>query len=36
MKTKLIVMPGIMAVRFDEKSFFSIFLGFNHGWDYNH
>ena len=35
-KTKLVVRPGIIAIRFDEKSFFSTFLGFNHGWVYKH
>ena len=35
-KTKLVVRPGIIAIRFDEKSFFSTILGFNHGWDYKH
>ena len=36
MKTKLVVRPGIIAIRFDEKSFFSTILGFNHGFDYKH
>ena len=36
MKTKLVVKPGIIAIRFDEKSFFSTILGFNPGWDYKH
>ena len=36
MKTKLIVGSGIIAIRFDEKSFFSTFLGFTSGWDYKH
>ena len=36
MKTKLVVRPGIIAVRFDKQSFFSIVLGFNSGWDYKH
>ena len=36
MKTKLLVRPGIIAIRFDEQSFFSTVLGFNHGWDYKH
>ena len=31
MKTKLIVRPGIIAVRFDEKSFFNTILGFTPG-----
>ena len=35
-KTKLIVNSGIIAVRFDEKSFFSTSLGFTAGWDYKH
>ena len=29
-------MEGIIAVRFDEKSFFSTILGFNPDWDYKH
>ena len=33
-KTKLVVRYGIIAIRFDEKSFFSTVLGFNSGWDY--
>ena len=36
MKTKLVVQSGIIAVRFDEKSFFSTILGFTSGWDYKH
>ena len=36
LKTKLVVKFGIIAIRFDEKSFFSIILGFNSGWDYKH
>ena len=35
-KTKLVVRPGIIAIRFDEKSFFSTVLGFTPGWDYEH
>ena len=35
-KTKLVVNSGIIAIRFDEKSFFSTILGFNPGWDYKH
>ena len=35
-KTKLVVRPGIIAIRFDEKSFFSSILGFTPGWDYKH
>ena len=33
-KTKLVVRSGIIAIRFDEKSFFSTILGFTPGWDY--
>ena len=36
MKTKLVVRSGIIALRFDEKSFFSTILGFTPGWDYKH
>ena len=36
MKTKLVVNNGIIAIRFDEKSFFSTILGFTPGWDYKH
>ena len=36
MKTKLVVRPGIIAIRFAEKPFFSTFLGFTSGWDYKH
>ena len=35
-KTELVVNSGIIAVRFDEKSFFSTILGFTAGWDYKH
>ena len=35
-KTKLVVNNGIIAIRFDEKSFFSTILGFIPGWDYKH
>ena len=35
-KTKLVVRSGIIAVRFDEKSFFSSILGFTPSWDYKH
>ena len=35
-KTKLVVKSGIIAIRFDEKSFFSTVLGFTPGWDYKH
>ena len=34
MKTKLIVGVGIIAVKFEEQSFFSNILGFTTGWDY--
>ena len=33
-KTKLFARYGIMAIRFDEKSFFTTILGFTSGWDY--
>ena len=36
MKTKLVVKSGIIAIRFEEKSFFSTVLGFTSGWDYKH
>ena len=36
MKTKLAIKSGIIAIRFDEKSFFSTVLGFTPGWDYKH
>ena len=35
-KNKLVVRSGIIAIRFDEKSFFSTILGFTPGWDYKH
>ena len=35
-KTKLVVNSGIIAIKFDEKSFFSTILGFTPGWDYKH
>ena len=35
-KTKLVVGSGIIAIRFDEKSFFHTILGFTAGWDYKH
>ena len=35
-KTKLVVRSGFIAIRFDEKSFFSTILGFTPGWDYKH
>ena len=36
MKTKLFIRSGIIAKRFDEKSFFCNVLGFTSGWDYKH
>ena len=36
MKTKLDVKAGIIAIRFDEISFFNTILGFTPGWDYKH
>ena len=36
MKSKLVVRSGIIAIRFDEQSFFSTVLGFTPGWDYKH
>ena len=36
MKTKLDVRDGIIAIRFDKKSFFSSILGFISGWDCKH
>ena len=35
-KTKMVVKEGIVAIRFDEKSFFGTVLGFTTGWDYKH
>ena len=35
-KTKLVVRSGIIAIGFDENSFFSTILGFTPGWDYKH
>ena len=35
-KTKLVVNIGIIAIRFDEKSFFSPIVGFTPSWDYKH
>ena len=34
MKAKLVVRHGIIAIRFDENSFFCKVLGFTSGWDY--
>ena len=36
MKTKLIVRSGIIAIRFNENSFFSSIFGFNPHWDDKH
>ena len=36
LKTRLSLGIGILAIRFDEKSFFSTILGFTPGWDYKH
>ena len=33
-KTKLVAKNGIIAIKFDENSFFSNILGFTPGWDY--
>ena len=35
-KTKLVVKNGTIAIRFEEKLFFSTALGFNPSWDYEH
>ena len=35
-KTKLDVRSGVIATRFDEKSFFNTILGFSPGWDFKH
>ena len=35
-KTKVVVISGIIAIRFDEKSFFKTIIGFTPGWDYKH
>ena len=36
MKKKLVVRSGIIAIRADEKSFFSTILAFTPEWDYKH
>ena len=36
MKSNLVVRPGIISIRFDDKSFFSTVLGFSPGWDFKH
>ena len=35
-KTKMYVRAGTIAIKFDEKSFFSTILGFTSGCDYKH
>ena len=35
-ETKLVVNRGVIAKRFDKKSFFTTILGFTSGWDYKH
>ena len=35
-KTKLVVRSIIIAIQFDEKSFFGTILGFTSGWDHKH
>ena len=35
-KTNLVVRPGIIAIKFDDKSFFSTILGFEPYWDPKH
>ena len=35
-KTKLVVRQGIIAIRFDEKTFFNTVFVFTSGWDYKH
>ena len=36
METKLVERFGVIAIRFDEKSFFSTIFGFTSGWEYKH
>ena len=36
MKTKLVVRPGLVIIRFVEKSFFSTILDFNPHWAHKH
>ena len=36
MKTKLVVIDDIFAIKFNENSFFSTILGFTSGWEYEH
>ena len=35
-KIKLVVRPGIIAIKFDEQSFLSTILGYSRHWDYKH
>ena len=35
-RIKLVVKIGVIAIGFDENSFFSTILGFTSGWDYKH
>ena len=35
-RTKLVVRLGIIAIKFDDKTFFNTIHGFNHGWDNKH
>ena len=35
-KTKLVVNSGNIAIRFEERLFFSTILGFTSGWDFKH
>ena len=35
-KIQLVVRSATVAIRFDEKSFFSTILGYTLGWDYKH
>ena len=36
MKNKVVLRPGILSIRFDDKSFFSTVLGFTPSWNYKH
>ena len=36
MKIKLVVRPGILALRFNENPFLSIILGLRYSWIYKH
>ena len=36
MKTKWVVKPSIIAIRFDDKPFFNTTLGFDSHWHYKH